>query len=204
MRRKSPRAGNRRRNILIGIGLFLVCGFISQFFAEPQPPAQPDAPAAQLDVSAPSPTPATILIGTDTPSITATAEQPPTATPLPPTNTPLPPTATPLPPTATPAGDRVALLILENAGQREILGIRNDGANAVEIGGWRLDGSNGDDFCIIPGGTVIQPGEVYQIATGESQPSAPGYKCGEKTIWRNEGETIFLHTPNGILQVDTR
>ena len=64
-------------------------------------------------------------------------------------------------------------------------------------GGWVLFGSKGDDRCVIPGGTVLQPGAGYQVATGESQPSGNGFKCGDRPIWNNDGETIYLLTADG-------
>lgn len=98
----------------------------------------------------------------------------------------------------------VALLILVNSGRNEILGVRNDGGAAVNISGWRLDGSKGEDFCIIPSGTVLQPGETFTVATGDAQPQGRGYKCGDKPIWNNDAETIFLRSTDGrVFQVVT-
>lgn len=124
----------------------------------------------------------------------------------------VPPTATSAPaaaPTATPAAPEppaapapatfadVRLVVIRNSGQDEILEIRNKGASAIDISGWELRGSKGEDFCIIPGGTVLQAGEGFQIATGDSQPTARGYKCGDKPIWNNDGETIILKALDG-------
>lgn len=82
--------------------------------------------------------------------------------------------------------------------------MRNNSAAAIDISGWIFYGSKGDDSCIIPGGSLLQPGQIYQVATGDSQPDAPGYKCGDKPIWNNNGETIFLKTTNGqVFQVNT-
>lgn len=126
-----------------------------------------------------------------------------------PTAPPAPPTATSAPqaaPTATPAAPAppgpatfadVRLIVAVNSGMFEILEVRNNGAGPIDISGWDLRGSKGDDFCIIPGGTVLQPNEGFQIATGDSQPTARGYKCGDKPIWNNDGETIFLKALDG-------
>ncbi len=91
----------------------------------------------------------------------------------------------------------IALVIIENNSTYEILQIDNRGQQAVDIGGWVLYGSKGDDRCVIPGGTVLQPGEGFQVATGDSQPRMRGMKCGDKPIWNNEGETIYLEAPDG-------
>ena len=141
---------------------------------------------------------------------------PPLSTPLPATAKPAPPQATAIPvaiqPTATPvpapptvvppvapisSQTSVAILVIENRSTFEIIGIRNSGATAVDIGGWVFSGSKGGDSCTIPGGSVLQPGQVYQVATGDSQPSSPGYKCGNKPIWNNKGEIIYLDWPGG-------
>ena len=96
------------------------------------------------------------------------------------------------------------LTILVNRGSEEILGIVNQGTAPLDIGGWVLYGSKGDDRCVIPGGTVIDPGATYQVATGDSVPVEPGMKCGDKPIWNNSGETIFLQTPDGEISVESR
>ncbi len=91
----------------------------------------------------------------------------------------------------------IALAIIENHNSFEILQIDNRGQQAVDISGWVLYGSKGDDRCVIPGGTILQPGEGFQVATGDSQPRARGMKCGDKPIWNNDGETIYLEAPGG-------
>jgi hypothetical protein len=91
----------------------------------------------------------------------------------------------------------IALVIVENHGTFELLQIDNRSQQAVDIGGWALYGSKGDERCVIPGGTVLQPGEGFQVATGDSQPKTRGTKCGDKTIWNNDGETIYLEAPDG-------
>lgn len=110
-----------------------------------------------------------------------------------------PPTALAEPP--PPAGSAtiadVKLVKVVNDGMLEIIEIRNLGARPIEIGGWKLIGSVGNDFCIIPVGTVLQAGTGFQVATGNSQPTGVGYKCGDKPIWANDGETIFLQTTDG-------
>ncbi len=142
------------------------------------------------------------------PNVEIAAAIPPTPIPaavIAPTTLPAsaqPTAAQPSPVTSAPS---IALLIVVNQGQSEVLGIRNDGNASVDIGNWRLDGSKGDDFCIMPGGTVLQPGEMFTIATGDSQPQGHGYKCGDKSIWNNSGETILLHSTSGqVFQIETR
>ncbi|MBX3050849.1 MAG: lamin tail domain-containing protein [Caldilineaceae bacterium] len=96
-------------------------------------------------------------------------------------------------------------MIVENYSTAEILALRNDGASTVDVSGWRLDGSKGDDYCIIPSGATLQPGESFEAATGDSQPRGRGYKCGDKPIWNNSGETIFLKSTDGrVYQIESR
>lgn len=106
------------------------------------------------------------------------------------------PTTAPAPAGVSTLGD-IRLIVIRNAGTFEILEIHNTGPVPIDISGWQLYGSKGDDGCQIPAGIVVQPGQGYQVATGDSQPALPGLKCGDKTIWNNEGETIFLRTIDG-------
>lgn len=109
-------------------------------------------------------------------------------------------TPTPVPAAAEPASaPAVALIIIANHNSEEILEIRNLGAAPLDLGGWRLDGSKGDDYCVVPGGTTLAPGAGYQVATGESQPQGAGFKCGDGPIWNNTGETIYLRGPAGVV-----
>lgn len=129
----------------------------------------------------------------------------PTLPPAPPTATSAPANPTAIPAPAGPAtiGD-VRLSVRLNSSTFEIIAIRNAGAGSIDISGWVLNGSKGDDRCIMPGGTVLQPGQTFQVATGDSQPTGTGYKCGDKPIWSNDGEVIYLNSPDGQrIQINT-
>lgn len=125
---------------------------------------------------------------------------------------PVPPTATAVPasqgqaaPPSGPGIDGIVLVIVTNRESLEILALRNSGNAAVDVSGWRLDGSKGDDFCIIPGGTTLQPGEEFDVATGDSVPRGRGYTCGDKPIWNNSGESIYLKSTDGrVYQIESR
>jgi len=131
------------------------------------------------------------------PTTAATEAPKPTATPAPEPTATQPPEPEPAPaePASAPA---VQLVIIANHNSEEILEIRNVGSAPLDLGGWRLDGSKGDDVCVVPGGTTLAPGAGYQVATGESQPQGAGFKCGERPIWNNNGETIYLRGPAGV------
>ena len=128
------------------------------------------------------------------------ADPPPAGLPI--VAPPIPPTAAPLPPSSALPG--IQLVVIRNSRSSEILEIRNSGPSPIDISAWQLYGSLGDDRCTIPPGVILQPAAAYQIATGDSQPAAAGYKCGDKTIWNNQGETIYLRAPDGRqLQIRT-
>lgn len=141
---------------------------------------------------------------------TPAAGTPSAPTGVPAANTPTPaartvpiivPTVTPAPVQPAPAAvaPKVQLLIITNNNSVEILELRNGGSAALDIGGWRIDGSKGDDYCKIPAGIVLQPGSGYQIATGDSQPQIAGSKCGDKPIWNNGGESIYVWSLDGLV-----
>jgi len=133
-------------------------------------------------------TPAAALVATDTPSVNPTPETKSVAL-----------VATDAPTPAQAAQTGATFLIIANQGKEEILGIRNDSSATIDIGGWWVNGSKGDERCVVPDGTQLPAGVVYQIATGDSQPSKPGFKCGDKPVWNNKGEDIYLHTASGVV-----
>jgi len=116
----------------------------------------------------------------------------------------LPVTAQPMPTLAPPvsepqAGLSVQLVIVVNNRSDEILEIRNTSAASLDISGWQLNGSKGNESCTVPDGVVLAPGNGYQVATGDSQPQGNGIKCNEKPIWNNDEETIYLFRPSGLI-----
>ena len=93
----------------------------------------------------------------------------------------------------------ITLTIVENYRRHELLELRNSGSEPLDISGWTLRGSQGDEVCTVPEGTVLEPDEAFQIATGDSQPQTRGYKCGNRPIWNNKGETIYLRAQDGAI-----
>ncbi|OQA42234.1 MAG: SPBc2 prophage-derived endonuclease YokF precursor [Chloroflexi bacterium ADurb.Bin325] len=91
----------------------------------------------------------------------------------------------------------ITLVVVKNDGREELLELRNGGPAAVDVGGWVLWGSKGDERCVLPGRTVLEPGAAFQVATGDSELTGEGYKCAARPIWNNDGETIYLRTPAG-------
>jgi endonuclease YncB( thermonuclease family) len=93
--------------------------------------------------------------------------------------------------------DDIGLVVIENKSTFEILELHNLGSEPVDVSGWTLYGSKGDDRCTMPASVVLQPGATYQVATGDSQPLGDGFKCGDKPIWSNKGEEIYLESGDG-------
>lgn len=178
---------------------------LSLTLAAPPPPIDLPTMIPTLTPTPPptaTPIPTPTLWPTDTPMPWPTPTTWPTDTPWP-TNAPAPilPTDTPWPTaTAVPPGiNGVSLGIIANHGEFEILELRNNGTGDIDVSNWWIDGSNNDENirCTIPPGIVLWPGATYQIATGQSQPTSWGFKCGDKPIWRNDDETIYLHATDG-------
>jgi len=137
------------------------------------------------------------------PAVAAPAAQPAASQPAPAAAQPA--AAQPAPQPLGPGIDGIVVEIVENYSTAEILALRNNGAAATDVSAWRLDGSKGTDYCVMPSGTILQPGESFEVATGDSQPRGRGFKCGDKPIWNNGGETIFLKSADGRgYQIESR
>jgi hypothetical protein len=120
--------------------------------------------------------------------------QPPT--PAPETPTPTPALAAPTP--SAPNINSVSLTILQHSGESELLELRNSGAETVDISGWRLYGNiNPGNACILPDGSSLPPGVVFQITAGDASPAAPGHSCSPTPLWDDNTQTFFLVTRDG-------
>lgn len=95
------------------------------------------------------------------------------------------PTATPnvSPSESTPVqGGSVVIVGLNK--RAEYADLRNDGATAVELTGWRLLSEKGDQNCALGG--VIGPGETLRVWALASDAGQGGYNCGfGGNIWNN-------------------
>ncbi|MBX3000688.1 MAG: thermonuclease family protein [Caldilineaceae bacterium] len=116
-------------------------------------------------------------------------------------------TATPIPTPAPAVSDAnidgVVLRVVENSGFNEVLELRNTGRQTVQIGGWELSGSIGNEVCTIPSGVSLRAGQSYQIVSGRSEVTANGFKCTGSPIWNNTGETIYLRGQNRQIEIDS-
>lgn len=200
----------------IAFGALLVLGVIAQIVSPEEEGAVGVAQLAEsgqavptftptpMDTATPVPTDTPPPVPTDTPLPAPTATDVPVPTAVPTQPAAPPPPTEPPPPAALPGINGVELIIIENYSTFEILGLVNRGSAVVDISGWAISGSNGDEVCVVTGGTMLQPGQTYQIATGDSWHTEPGLKCGDKTIWNNDGETLYLNSPVGSLQIESR
>jgi hypothetical protein len=86
---------------------------------------------------------------------------------------------------------------VENSGSNEVLELHNTSRQSVDISGWSISGSVGDQVCTIPTDTSLRAGERYQVASGRSEVSGRGFKCSGAFLWSNDGETIYLRSTQG-------
>jgi endonuclease YncB( thermonuclease family) len=116
------------------------------------------------------------------PGPAATPAQGPAATPS--------PAASPAPAPASGAG----LVIVAVNKRDEYVDIRNNGAAAVDLGGWVLHSEKGSQDCALRG--RIAPGETLRVyaMTGDG-----GFNCGfDSNIWNNsEPDAAVLWSPEG-------
>lgn len=99
--------------------------------------------------------------------------------------------------------DGVVLRVIENSGSNEVLELRNMGRQTVDISGWQLSGSIGDQVCTIPAGVSLRAGQGYQVVSGRSEVTGAGFKCTGAFLWNNRGETIYLRGQNRQIEVDS-
>ena len=107
------------------------------------------------------------------------------------------PTVVPTPaPAVQPAGvgSDGALVIVAVNKRDEYVDIHNNGAAAVDLGGWVLHSEKGSQDCALYGS--LAPGQMLRIwaMTGEG-----GFNCGfDSNIWNNsEPDAAVLWSPDG-------
>ncbi|GAB4430968.1 MAG: hypothetical protein Kow0031_12000 [Anaerolineae bacterium] len=84
--------------------------------------------------------------------------------------------------TAISDGGGVAIVAVNKSA--EYVDLRNGGAAAVDLSGWRLLSEKGDQNCTLGG--VIGPGETLRVWALASDAAQGGYNCDfDKNIWNN-------------------
>jgi hypothetical protein len=130
--------------------------------------------------------------------VEANIVQPPTPAPEMPTPTPALATPSPGAPDSQSNIDNITVSVVQLNGPSGLLELRNQGAETVDISGWRLYGNtNPDNACILPDGSSLSPGSVFQVATGNASPSTPGYSCSSTPLWGDNTATILLNARDG-------
>lgn len=154
--------------------------------------------------------PADTPVPTDTPRPTDTPEptEPPqpTHTPQPtmtstPTHTPLP-TDMPEPPTPAPTqppAARVVIAEVYNLSTTEHVKIANQGDAPVDMSGWYVHGSRGDEVYTFPDGYILPAGATMRLHSGDNGVDSPPLDIYwiNKPVWNNQGETTYLKDAQG-------
>jgi len=110
-------------------------------------------------------------------------------------------------PSCQPASDasvRIAALVYDPAGpdgdnrNGEQLGIRNEGAAAVELTDWLLRDESTQWRYRFPVGFTLQPGDGVVVHTGCGRDSADElFWCADDPLWNNGGDTALLLDAGG-------
>jgi hypothetical protein len=180
------------------------------------PPRPTESPVPPTDTAAPPtdtpmPPTATALPATDTAIPPTDTSMPPTATALPPTDTAIPATSTPAPPTETPSPvptqppvAEVVIVNVFNSGYKEYVEIANQGIGSQDLSGWTISGSKGDETFTFPSGYVLAAESTVRLHSGRDGVDAPPHEIywTRKTVWNNQGETVYLRDAQGNLVDD--
>lgn len=105
------------------------------------------------------------------------------------------------------AGAGVAIVALvadppgsdEDDPNAETITIRNDGAEAVDLGGWVLKDTSASHRYTFPTGFVLDAGASVVVHTGCGDDSARDlHWCrAGSLVWNNDGDTAYLEDPDG-------
>ncbi len=131
------------------------------------------------------------------PAPTAAPTNPPAPTEVPPPSTEAPPPPTEAPPPPAPAS--VVIASVFNDGKVERVTITNQGGSDANLSGWSVTGSKGEERYTFPDGYILPAGQSVRLHSGENGTNAPPYDIywTTKTVWANDGETVFLWDANG-------
>jgi len=147
-------------------------------------PAAIQLPAATPTPAAPPPTSTRVVADTPPPAASdrgATTAAPPALSGAAPVNS---------------AGN-VAIVALNK--QAEYVDLRNNGAAAVDLSGWRLLSEKGSQECGLGG--IIQPGKTLRVWAKAGPAGQGGYSCGHnENIWNNfEPDAAILFDAAGVV-----
>jgi competence protein ComEC len=104
----------------------------------------------------------------------------------------------------TPAGGTLGKIVIVSVDKvKEIVAIRNDDTETVDLSGWKLESVEGNQFFIFPNASSIEPNQTLYIISGANASiNAP---AGEKSliwttkyIWNNDKpDPAELYDMNG-------
>lgn len=77
----------------------------------------------------------------------------------------------------------------------EIVKIKNNGTNDIDISGWKLVSVKGNQTYSIPSGTIIKAGAILTIASGKK--ATGDLKWSGAYIWNNDGDPGVLYDKDG-------
>lgn len=108
-------------------------------------------------------------------------------------------------PVAGAEGMRVVGLRLDAEGDDSLnlndewVDLRNEGAAAVDLTGWRVRDESASNRFDLPDGFTLAPGAEVRIRSGCGEPTASElFWCASgSAIWNNDGDTAFLLDPAG-------
>jgi micrococcal nuclease len=106
------------------------------------------------------------------------------------------------PPAAAPANVTIDTIFFNGAAGRnepdEYVELRNAGAVAVQLAGWRLHDEGVKHSYIFPS-FELQPGQACRVYTNEDHPEWCGFNFGNtgSAIWNNGGDCAYLYGAQG-------
>jgi micrococcal nuclease len=82
---------------------------------------------------------------------------------------------------------------------QEWIVIRNEGSGPVDLSGWGIRDESARNRYLFPDSFTLAPGETVTVRSGCGDDSGTDlYWCSVgAAIWNNDGDTAFLHDPNG-------
>ena len=82
--------------------------------------------------------------------------------------------------------------------------IVNQGGAPQDITGWVVSGSKGDETYRFPDGYVLGAGATVRLYSGKNGVDSPPTDIywTDKTVWNNDGETVYLRDAQGDLVDD--
>ena len=110
-------------------------------------------------------------------------------------------TSSPADTTPFPGSGTVRIVAVFNSGYKEYVEITNSGTQPVDLAGWSVTGSRGDEQYMFPTDYSLAPGAGVRLHSGDGGVDSPPTDIywTSKTVWNNQGETVYLRDALGNL-----